>query len=138
MNDAPPAEPRPAAIESTPPAAPRPAPPVERESDEAGVRRALRVYEQAIENKDLALFRTVRPDLSQDEEKRLRASFQQVERQHVELRVEGVTVTGDRADVRVSREDTIQSGGRAQTSRSTQTIRMARRGDAWIIVSLGR
>jgi hypothetical protein len=106
--------------------------------DDDAVRHALQTYERAIENKDLALFKSVRPDLSGDEERRLRASFQQVDRQHVELQIDALAVTGDQAEVRVTRQDSVQSGGRTQTSRSTQTIRLARRGAAWIIVSLGR
>lgn len=109
-----------------------------RESDETLVRRALDTYERAVESKDVALFRSVRPTLSADEERRLRASFAQIEKQDIEMRVEQVTISGDTAEARVARVDTVQTGGRAQTSRSTQTIRLARRGAGWIIVELGR
>lgn len=109
-----------------------------RDSDDTLVRRALDTYERAVESKDVALFRSVRPTLSADEERRLRASFAQIEKQDIEMRVEQVTISGDTAEVRVARVDTVQTGGRAQTSRSTQTIRLARRGAGWIIVELGR
>lgn len=102
------------------------------------MRRALDTYERAVESKDVALFRSVRPTLSADEERRLRASFAQIEKQDIEMRVEQVTISGDTAEARVARVDTVQTGGRAQTSRSTQTIRLARRGAGWIIVELGR
>lgn len=96
------------------------------------------MYERAIEGKDVALFRSVRPALSADEERRLRASFAQVDKQEIDMRVEQMTITGDSAEVRVARVDTVQTGGRAQTSRSAQTIRLARRGGTWVIVELGR
>ncbi len=128
---------RAAPVEPAPIPAAAPAIPA-RESDETLIRRALDTYERAIEGKDVALFRSVRPALSADEERRLRASFAQIEKQDIEMRVEQVTVTGDTADARVARVDTVQTGGRAQTSRSTQTIRLARRGAGWIIVELGR
>ena len=59
-------------------ARPPPAAAPVRESDDAAIRRAIATYERAIESKDLALFRSVRPGLSADEERRLRASFDQV------------------------------------------------------------
>ncbi|MCC6990667.1 MAG: serine/threonine protein kinase [Acidobacteria bacterium] len=128
---------RAAPVEPAPIPAAAPAIPA-RESDDTLVRRALETYERAIEGKDVALFRSVRPALSADEERRLRASFAQIEKQDIEMRVEHVTISGDTAEARVARVDTVQTGGRAQTSRSTQTIRLARRGAGWIIVELGR
>jgi serine/threonine protein kinase len=123
----------------TEPAAPPPAAaaPV-RETDEAAIRRVIATYERAIEAKDLALFRSVRPGLSADEERRLRASFDQVTRQEIDIRIEGITVTGDTATARLARQDTLETGGRSQTTRSSQTLRLARRNASWIIVELGR
>jgi hypothetical protein len=109
-----------------------------RENDEAAIRRVIATYERAIESKDLALFRSVRPDLSADEERRLRASFDQVSRQQIDIRIEGITVTGDTATARLARQDTLETGGRSQTTRSSQTLRLARRNASWIIVEIGR
>ncbi|MEZ5294636.1 MAG: serine/threonine-protein kinase [Vicinamibacterales bacterium] len=120
------------------PAPPRPAEPPARESDEVLVRRVLDTYVRAIEAKDVALYRAVRPGLTADDERRLRDSFAQVEKQDVDLRVEQLTITGDIADARVSRVDVVRAGGRTQTSRSAQTIRLARRSGAWVIVEPGR
>jgi hypothetical protein len=128
--------PAPAPARAAEPPAPAPAP--ARESDDAAIRRAIGTYERAIESKDLALFRSVRPDLSADEERRLRASFEQVTRQQIDIRIETITVTGDTATARLARQDTVDMGGRSQTSRSTQTLRLARRNADWIIVELGR
>ena len=115
-----------------------PAPPPARESDDAAIRRVIATYERAIETKDLALFRTVRPSLSADEERRLRASFEQVDEQRIEIRIESIAVTGDTAVARLVRQDTVGRSGRSQTTQSTQTLRLARRGAAWVIVELGR
>jgi hypothetical protein len=117
--------------------APTPVPPT-RDSDETLIRRAIGVYERAIESKDLELFRSVLPGLSADEERRLRASFAQVTRQEVDIRIDGLTVTGDTATARLSRQDVVETGGRTQTTRSAQTMRLARRGAGWVIVELGR
>jgi serine/threonine protein kinase len=129
-------------VETPAPAAARPEPPAPaapvRDSDEAVIRRVIATYERAIETKDLALFRSVRPGLSADEERRLRASFDQVTRQEIDIRIEGITVTGDTATARLARQDTLETGGRSQTTRSSQTLRLARRNASWIIVELGR
>ena len=53
-----------------------------------------------------------------DEERRLRASFNQVGRQQIEIRVESISVTGDTAVARLTRRDVIDTGGRPQTSQS--------------------
>ncbi|MGE0814626.1 MAG: serine/threonine-protein kinase [Vicinamibacterales bacterium] len=120
------------------PAPPRPVEPPPRESDEVLVRRVLDTYVRAIEAKDVALYRSVRPGLTADDERRLRESFAQVEKQDVDMRVEQLTITGDVADARVSRVDIVRAGGRTQTSRSAQTIRLTRRGGAWVIAESGR
>ena len=131
--------PAPAPARTPEPPAPTPPPPAPvRESDDAAIRRAIATYERAIESEDLALFRSVRPGLSADEERRLRASFDQVTRQQIDIRIEAVTVTGDTATARLARQDTVETGGRSQTTRSTQTLRLARRNADWIIVELGR
>jgi predicted Ser/Thr protein kinase len=119
-----------------PPPQPPPAPP--RESDDAAIRRVIGIYERAIESKDLSLFRSVRPSLSADEERRLRAGFEQVDRQEIDIRIESIAVTGDTATARLARQDVVQRGGRSQTTASSQTLRLARRGTGWIIVELGR
>jgi hypothetical protein len=114
--------------------APSPAPqenPVE--TDEAAIRRLLRSYERAIETKDLTLYRTIRPGLTATEETVLRRSFQQVASQEVDITVQGLTVDGNAATARVSRQDTLVIGGRRQTQNSTQTMRFARSATGWVI-----
>ncbi len=127
----PPLEARPAAATPTPSAPIAP-------DDAAAVRRVIDTYERAIESKDIALFRSVRPDLSAGEEQRLRASFAQVSRQQIDIRIEDLTITGDTAVARLARRDVVEMGGRAQTSQSVQVLRLARRGLGWVIVGLSR
>jgi hypothetical protein len=114
------------------PSAPAPATAVPDPGD-AAVRRVLADYERAIEGKDINLFRSLMPGLSADAEKRLREAFGAVKSQDVGIAVDSVLVEGDRATVRVHRQDTIS--GRKQTS-TQQTFRLARSGGVWQIVSI--
>jgi serine/threonine protein kinase len=121
--------PRTSAPVGLPPSSPLPAP----EPDDAAIRRVIRTYEQAIETKDIALYRSVRPGLRSAEETVLRNSFQQVDSQEVEIRVESLTVTGRTATARIARTDTLINGGRRQTQKSAQTLRFERTPAGWVI-----
>ena len=103
-------EPEPTAI-VTPEIAPPPPddPPVTQPttaSDEAAIRRVLDDFARATETKDVELYRSVRP-ISTEEERRLRSGFDAVETQQVELLIESIEITGDRASVQGSRQDTF-------------------------------
>jgi type IV secretory pathway protease TraF len=102
---------------------------------EAAVRRAIMDYKRAIESQDLALFRSLKPDLSQNDEKTLRESFKAIKSQVVGITVESIQVDGDRATVRVARQDMIN--GRPMRAMN-QTFRLARSGGAWQIQSIGQ
>jgi serine/threonine protein kinase len=106
------------------------------ESDDALVRAVIRTYERAIETKNIDLFRSVRPGLSAAEENRLRVSFSQVDSQQVDIVVEDLRVEGRTATVRISRRDTIMSGGRRQTASSRQTLRLEKAAGGWIIAQI--
>jgi serine/threonine protein kinase len=106
------------------------------ESDDALVRGVIRTYERAIETKNVDLFRSVRPGLSAAEENRLRASFSQIDSQQVDIVIEDLRVEGRTATVRVSRRDTIMSGGRRQTASSRQTLRLEKGAAGWIITDI--
>jgi len=128
-------------VPAPPPSAPAPrnpapaatAQPAAVESDDAAIRRALATYAAAIEKKDVALFRSVRPGLSAAEEARLRDSFRQIESQQVTLDIEDIRVDGRAATVRLSRRDTIVAGGRKQTQGSRQVLRLEKVGTGWVI-----
>jgi hypothetical protein len=116
---------------------PSPVPPTSPvESDDAQVRGILRIYERAIETKNVGLFRSVWPGLSAAEENRLRGSFNQIDSQQVDITVEDLRIDGRTANVRISRRDTIMSGGRRQTASSRQTLRMEKAASGWIITEI--
>ena len=100
------------------------------------IRRTIATYQAAIEKKDIALYRSVRPGLSAAEEARLRDSFRQVDAQQVAITIEDIHVDGRTATVRVSRQDTVVNAGRRQTQSSRQTLRLEKTGTSWIITEL--
>jgi len=99
------------------------------------IRRTIATYQAAIEKKDIALYRSVRPGLSAAEETRLRDSFRQVDAQQVAITIEDIHVDGRTATVRVSRQDTVVNAGRRQTQSSRQTLRLEKTGTSWIITA---
>ena len=113
---------------------PPPAPPVD--TDDMVIRRTIATYQAAIEKKDIALYRSVRPGLSAAEEARLRDSFRQVDAQQVAITIEDIHVDGRAATVRVSRQDTVVNAGRRQTQSSRQTLRLEKTGTSWTITEL--
>lgn len=101
---------------------------------DAGVRRALADYSRAFEARDLALFKSVMPGLTSDQEKAVGGAFKAGQR--VALTVESVQLAADgRATVRLTRQDTV--AGQAMKPRQ-QTFRLAQRGAAWVIESIGQ
>jgi len=116
---------------TTPPAT-APAP----DDDDAAIRRVVATYARAIETKDLALFRSIKPNLSAQEERRLREGFRDVTSQRVSLTVLSIARRGDEASVAVRRRDTIQAAGRQQTVESHQTLRVARANGGWVITDI--
>ena len=105
------------------------------DSAEAEVRRVIAEYGRAIGSHDLALFRAVKPNLTTDEEKRLREAFKAVKSQAVGINVESVQIEGDRALVRATRQDTVD--GRTM-SPIPQAFHLARSGGSWAIQSIGQ
>ena len=102
---------------------------------EAAIRRVIADYARAIEGKDLALFRAVKPNLSEDEEKRLQESFKAIKSQQVGITIDSVQVDGGQATVRVSRQDTI-NGKSMRAVR--QTFRLVQGGPGWTIQQIGQ
>jgi serine/threonine protein kinase len=132
-----PVAPSPPVQPATPPARaaavpePAPSPPVE--SDEAAIRRVIRIYEQAIETEDIALYRSVRPGLTRAAETVLTNSFREIDSQEIDIRVESLRIDGRTATARIARRDTLTTAGRRQTQNSTQTLRFAKTEAGWII-----
>src|SRR5204863_10183930 len=57
------------------------------ETEEAAIRRGVATYARAIETKDVALFRTVKPNLSSDEQRRIEEGFSAVASQQVNITI---------------------------------------------------
>lgn len=103
--------------------------------EDTAIRKVIADYGRAIETKDLALFKTVKPNLSEDEERRTRTAFGTVKSQVVKITVVSIDVQGVDAVVRVSRRDTING---SLVSSFPQTFRMARGKAGWSIQEIGR
>jgi len=130
----PPPSPPPAA-ESRPAEPTKPAP-SQAEVEDAAIRRAVATYGRAIESKDVALFRSIKPNMSSDEERRLQQGFRAVTSQRVFLTVASIERRGDTASVVVQRRDVLEIAGRRQTVEAKQTLSFSRAGDGWVIVEI--
>jgi hypothetical protein len=95
-------------------------------------------YAKAIETKDLALFRTVKPNMSADEQRRIEDGFRAVTSQQVSVTIVSIEQRGQEASVRLRRRDTIQAGGRQQITDSEQTMTLTRSTSGWVIREIAR
>ena len=102
------------------------------------IRRVVATYARAIETKDVALFRSVKPNMSPDEQRRIEEGFRAVTSQRVDVTILAIDHQGQDVSVRLRRRDTIQAGGRQQTADSQQTMILARAGAGWVIREIGR
>ena len=93
----------------------------------------IRVYEQAIETKNIGLYRSVRPGLTPAAETVLMNSFRQIDSQEIDVRVENLRIDGRTATARIGRRDTLITAGRRQIQNSTQTLRFEKTEAGWII-----
>ena len=110
------------------------APPAE--DEDAAIRKVVAAYARAIETKDVALFRSIKPNLSGEEERRLQAGFRAVTTQRVTLTILSIQPRGDQASVVLRRRDTIEVDRRQQTADSQQTLTLARARGGWVIVDI--
>jgi hypothetical protein len=104
-------------------------------AEDGAIRKVIADYGRAIETRDLELFKAVKPNLTQDEERRTRAAFDAVKSQAVKITVLSVDVDGDAAVVRVSRRDTLNG---SLVSSFPQTFRLARGKAGWGIQEIGK
>jgi tRNA A-37 threonylcarbamoyl transferase component Bud32/tetratricopeptide (TPR) repeat protein len=104
-------------------------------AQDPAIRQVISQYARAIEGKDLALFRAVKPNLSGEDEKRLQDSFKAIKSQQVGITIDAIQVEGERATVRVSRQDTIN--GKAMRAMH-QTFRLVQGGSGWTIETIGQ
>jgi hypothetical protein len=101
----------------------------------AGIRKLLEAYIKAVEAKDVQLFRAVKPNMTEEEERRARLAFKSIQSQLVKMNVLSVDVKEARATVKVSRRDTING---SIVSSFPQTFQLAKQAAGWTIEDIGR
>jgi hypothetical protein len=99
------------------------------------IRKVLEAYIRAVEAKDVQMFRTVKPNLSEEEEKRVRTAFKSIQTQVVKMNVLSLDVKEAKATVKVSRRDTING---SIVSSFPQTFQLAKETAGWRIEDIGR
>ena len=104
-------------------------------TEATSIRKVLESYIRAVEAKDLQMFRAVKPNLSEDEEKRVRMAFKSIQSQVVKMNVLALDVKDGKATVKVSRRDTING---AIVSSFPQTFQLAKEAAGWTIQDIGR
>ncbi len=104
-------------------------------SEEPAVRRVIAEYGRALQTKDLALFRSIKPNLSGAEEDKLRASFANTPKDwRVNIAVSSVLIDGSQATVHASRTDTVN--GKPMSHHQSFTLTKGASG--WTIRDIGR
>jgi hypothetical protein len=119
---------------AAPPVLPSAAPALPGAGAERAVLRVLDDFERAQETGDLALYKSVVPGISSDQEKTLRESFKLIKSRQVELSEVSIEWADGRATVTLTRQDTLN--GKVQKPRQ-QTLRLAQHGGSWVIESMG-
>lgn len=104
-------------------------------AEAASIRKVLESYIRAVEAKDVTMFRSVKPNLSDEEEKRVRTAFKSVQSQVVKMNVLSVEVKDAHATVKVARRDTING---SIVSSFPQTFQLAKETAGWTIQDIGR
>jgi len=104
-------------------------------SQEDAVKRVLDTYQRAIETKDLRLFRSVKPNLTGEEERRLRKAFDSTKTQQVTITVAGVDCQEKTCVVHLNRRDTLDA---TIVSSFPQTMRLAQAEGGFVIEEIGR
>jgi hypothetical protein len=104
-------------------------------ADETAIRKVIGDYAKAIENKDLELFKAVKPNLSLDEEKRARSAFASIQSQVVKITFLSIDMKEHQAVVKVTRRDTING---SIPGAFPQTFTMSKGRTGWVIDEIGR
>jgi len=103
--------------------------------DEQAIRRLIIDYAQAIEARDIPLFKKVKPNLSKEEEERLRRAFETIQSQVVKITVLAIEIQGGQATARLARRDTING---SLVSSFPQTLSLGKGSGGWTIEQIGR
>jgi serine/threonine-protein kinase len=104
-------------------------------TEDAAVRRVVGDLARAIETKDVVLYKTLRPSLSGDDERKLRAAFENVRTQEVQFTIESVAIAERQATVRVTRSGKV-NGQAVPSLRQVMTLVKGPAG--WTIRDIGQ
>jgi len=104
-------------------------------AQEDAVKRLLTNYERAIETKDLPLFRSVKPNLSSDEEKRLRKAFESTRSHEVTITMDSLDCQEAGCVAHLLRRDTLDG---SIVSSFPQTLRLGQGPEGLVIEEIGR
>jgi len=105
-------------------------------AEAAAIKKILEVYVRAVVEKDIELFRQVKPTLSGDEERRARAAFKSVGSQVVRMNVVSLELKdAEHATAKVMRRDTLNG---SIVSSFPQTFVLTKGPSGWFIQDIGR
>jgi hypothetical protein len=99
------------------------------------IQTTLENYVKAIETKDIALFKRVKPNITPDEERRLKTAFESVKSHAITLAIQSIELQGGSAIVRVARRDTLNA---TIVNSFSQVFQMAKDAKAWNIQEMRR
>ena len=118
-----------------------PPPPTERvaatQSEEPRIRETIGRYLQAQNTLDVDLYARVYPSLSGERRQAVETAFRNLRSQQLEGEIRQIRINGSSAEVRLfeSRVAIPRAGSEQRDSRE-RTIRLEKRGEAWVITSL--
>jgi hypothetical protein len=104
-------------------------------AQEDAIRHVVASYEQAIETKDIGLFRSVKPNLSDDEERRLRKAFGSTRTHEVVITIEAIDCKESTCVARLMRRDTLDG---SIVSSFPQALHLNQGPGGWVIEAIGR
>jgi hypothetical protein len=104
-------------------------------AQEDAIRHVVASYQQAIETKDITLFRSVKPNLSDDEERRLRKAFGSTRTHEVTITIELIDCKESTCVARLIRRDTLDG---SIVSSFPQALRFGQGPGGWVIEEIGR
>jgi len=103
-------------------------------AQEPAIRKVIADYGRAIEGKDIALFKAVKPNLTPDEEKRAQETFKAIKSQQVDIAIDSVQVDGTQATVKVRQQNTING---TKVKPIQLVFRLVQTGGGWTIQTIG-
>jgi serine/threonine-protein kinase len=105
-------------------------------SDEDKIRETIRRYVQAQNNLDADLYASVYPGIA-SRRAAIESAWRNLQSQHLEAEIRQIRITDSRAEVRLYEQRVaVPRAGSEQRDNRERTLRLEKRGDAWVIESL--